>query len=89
MPTDPWLNRGAITIERKIEFFENMIEDKELIKKKKKKKKKQRNPDILLRSPIYTLYRDAMIVTNIGYRFFMDMAQNYISLYTSKKKEKE
>jgi len=88
MPTDPWLIRGVPQIENRIQFFESMIQNKELIKKKKKKKK-DRNSDILLRSPIYTLYRDAMIVTNIGYRFFVDMAQNYISLYTSKKKEKE
>ena len=88
MPNDPWLNRGVTIIERKIEFFETMIQNKELIKKKKKKKK-ECNPDILTRSPIYTVYRDAMIVTNIGYRFFMDVAQSYISLYIGKKKEKE
>jgi len=88
MPTDPWIRKGIILIENKIEFFEGMIQNKELIKKKKKKKK-ECNPDILTRSPIYTWYRDAMIVSNIGYRFFADMAQNYISLYISKKKEKE
>jgi hypothetical protein len=87
MPTDPWLNTGVGKIQNRMQFFENMIENKELIKKKKKKKK-DRNQDILTRSPIYTLYRDAMIVTNIGYRFFADIAQSYISLYT-KKKEKE
>ena len=86
MPTDPWLKKGIIRIENRIQFFEIMIKNKELIKKKKKKKK-ECNPDILTRSPIYTVYRDAMIVTNIGYRFFMDMAQNYMSLYTSKKKD--
>ena len=88
MPTDPWLNKGVPLIENKIKFFENMIEDKKLIKKKVKKKK-QCDPDILSRSPIYTWYRDVMIISNIGYSFFVDMAQNYISLYTSRKKEKE
>ena len=87
MPTDPWLNKGIGRIQNRIQFFENMIENKELMKKKKKKKK-EKDPDILARSPIYTVYRDAMIITNIGYRFFMDIAQSYISLYTSKKKEK-
>ena len=89
MPTDPWLIRGVPQIERKIEFFESMIENKELIKKRKKRKKKENNTDILTRSPIYTWYRDAMIITNIGYRFFADMAQSYISLYTNRKKEKQ
>jgi len=88
MPKDPWLNEGVIIIGKKIEFFETMIQNKELLNKKMKKKK-QHDLDILSRSPIYTLYRDVMIVSNIGYRFFMDIAQNYISLYISKKKEKQ
>ena len=87
MPTDPWLNKGIAIIENKIKFFENMIEDKELIKKKMKRKK-QCDPDIFARSPIYTWYRDTIILTNIGYKFFIDIAQSYISLYTGKKKEK-
>lgn len=89
MPTDPWLNKGVPQIEKKIQFFENMIQNKELIKKKKRKKKKEHNLDILSRSPIYTFYRDALIATNIGYKFFVDIAQSYITLYTNKKKEKE
>ncbi len=88
MPTDPWLNKGVGKIQNRIQFFENMIENKELIKKKKKKKK-EKDPDILARSPIYTLYRDAMIVTNIGYKLVVDIAQSYISLYTGKKKEEQ
>lgn len=89
MPTDPWLNRGVTILEKKIKFFESMIQNKELLKKKRKKKTKECNPDILTRSPIYTMYRDAMIITNISYRFFMDVAHSYISLYTNRKKEKE
>ena len=88
MPTDPWLNRGVGKIHNRMQFLENMIENKELIKKKKKKKK-EKDPDILARSPIYTLYRDAMIVTNIGYKLVVDIAQSYISLYTGKKKEEQ
>jgi len=88
MPNDPWLKDGIIIIGKKIQFYESMIQNKELLQKKIKKKK-QKDLDILSRSPIYTLYRDVMIVTNIGYRFFIDMAQSYISLYTSKKKEKQ
>jgi len=87
MPTDPWLNKGLPQLEKRIQFFESMIENKELMKKRRKRKK-ECNADILTRNPIYTWYRDAMIVTNIGYKFFSDIAQSYISLYTNKKKEK-
>ena len=87
MPTDPNIEKGLTYIENKIKFFESMIQNKELAKKKKKKKKKECDPDILARSTIYTWYRDAFLVTTLGYRVMVQTAQDYISMFSKKDKK--
>lgn len=78
MPDDPWIKKGLILIENKIKFFENMVENKELIRKKKKKKK-EKNSDILAKNPVYEWYRTMFFTTSFAYKMFM----NSISQYTS------
>ena len=85
MPTDPWLQVGMIHVEKKIQFFESMIHNKELIKKKVKKKK-ECNPDVLTRSMAYLWYRDAYFISTYGYRVMLRAAQGYLSLLTKKDK---
>ena len=86
MPNDPSIKKGLNIIENKIKFFEDMIQNKELIKKKPKKKK-ECDPDILARSMIHTWYRNAFFVSTIGYRMMLEAAQDYISMF-NKKEEK-
>ena len=87
MPNDPWLNSGVPIIEKKIEYLESMIQNKNLIKKRKKKQK-ECNSDVLTRSMIYTWYRDVFFISTYGYRIFLNSAQNYLSILTKNKKDK-
>ena len=82
---DPWLEKGDIALNKRIEYFESMISDKTLIKKKHKKKK-EKDPDILARSPAYEWYRTAFYTTTFGYRLLMDSISQYMSYF---KKGKE
>mgnify|MGYP003333503754 FL=1 len=72
--------------EKKIQFYETMINDKTLLQKKRKKKKVSKDPDILARSTPYEWYRNFMIVSNIGYKMMIESVQAYMSLF---KKGKE
>ena len=73
--------------EKKIQFFEYMIQDKTLLHKKvKRKKKKDKDPDILARSTSYEWYRNLMIMSNIGYKMMMESFQTYMSYF---RKDKE
>jgi len=73
--------------EKKIQFFESMINDKALLQKKHKRKKRTpKEPDILARSTSYEWYRNFMIATNIGYKMMVDSVQAYMSYF---RKEKE
>jgi hypothetical protein len=85
MPNDPWLNDGLIIIQRKINFFEEMINDKSLLKKKIKIKKEK---DALEKNTIYTFYRNIWLVTFVGYNIFCDSIKNYISMFKKEKNEK-
>ena len=89
MPKDPWLNKGKIVIENRIQFFESMVENKELLKKRIRKRKVNNLGILSSNRTIYTWYRDMIYMSTFGYRMFLISAQNYLSLYTNKKKEKE
>ena len=72
--------------EKKIRYFEYMIQDKTLLHKKvKRKKKKNKDLDILARSTAHEWYRNFMVVTNIGYKLMTDSFQAYMSFFTNKK----
>lgn len=82
---DPYIEKGEVYIENKIKFFESMIQDKSLLFKKPKKKKTKQS-DLLSRNPAYEWYRNAMFVTNFGYKMFTDSISQYMSYF---KKGKE
>ena len=86
MGPDPVLLFCQEANEKKIQFFETMINDKTLLHKKHKRKKKEKNPDILARSTSYEWYRNFMLASNIGYKMMVDSFQAYMSFF---KKGKE
>lgn len=85
MPFEPLLMLGEQMAEGRMQFFETMIQNKELLNKKHKKKK-QKDPDILARNPVYEWYRNALYVTVFSYKMFMDSVSGYMSYF---KKGKE
>lgn len=70
----------------RIEFFENMIQDKDLLKKKNKKKRKKQS-DLLSRNPVYEAYRFALFVTILGYNTMTDNMKNYFSFFKKENNE--
>ena len=86
MGPDPTLLYCQEANEKRIQFFENMIDDKTLLQKKHKRKKKEKNPDILARSTSYEWYRNFMVVSNIGYKMMIESFQAYMSYF---RKDKE
>ncbi len=86
MGPDPTLLTLQGMNEKRIQFFETMIDDKTLLQKKHKRKKKEKNPDILARSTSYEWYRNFMLASNIGYKLMVESFQAYMSYF---KKEKE
>ena len=85
MGPDPYLLSCQEANEKRIQFFENMIDDKTLINKKHKRKKKEKDPDILARSTSYEWYRNFMMASNIGYKMMIDSFQAYMSLFRKDK----
>ena len=69
----------------RIEFFENMIEDKELLNQKNKKKP-QKESDLLSKNPVWETYRLAMFASLYGYTVMTNTMKNYLAFF---KKEKE
>jgi hypothetical protein len=88
MGPDPTLLICQDMNEKRIQFFENMIDDKTLLQKKHKRKK-QENPDILARSTSYEWYRNFMMASNIGYKIMVDSFQAYMSYFYNKKGKQE
>lgn len=84
MGPDPSLITFQDGNEKRIQFFESMINDKTLLQKKHKRKKQQ-NPDILARSTSYEWYRNIMVMSNIGYKMMVDSFQAYMSLFRKDK----
>ena len=86
MGPDPTLLFCQESNEKKIQFFEYMIQDKTLLHKKiKRKKKKDKDPDILARSTSYEWYRNFMIMSNIGYKMMVESFQTYMSYFRKDK----
>ena len=81
MGDDPTLIELQERNDKKIQYFEYMIQDKTLLHKKVKKKKRDKDPDILARSTSYEWYRNIMMATNIGYKIMIDSFQTYMSLF--------
>lgn len=67
-------------------FFEDMIENKDLIKKKHKKKK-IKSQDILDKNPIYYMYRNTIMAAAFGYMFFSSSVQRYWDQFRKDKNE--
>ncbi len=86
MGPDPYLLSCQQMNEKRIQYFEMMINDKALLQKKHKRKKKEKNPDILARSTSYEWYRNFMVVSNIGYKMMVESFQAYMSYF---RKDKE
>ena len=86
MGPDPYLLACQEANEKRIQFFESMIDDKILLQKKHKRKKQEKNPDILARSTSYEWYRNFMMASNIGYKMMIESFQAYMSFF---KKDKE
>jgi hypothetical protein len=85
LKNDKGLIEGEKLVEKKIRFFESMIEDKSLLKKKVKKKK-QKESDLLARNPVYEWYRNVFLFTTVGYKIVWDSLTGYMSFF---KKDKE
>ena len=83
--TEHLLYVGDEMIDRKIQFFEYMIQDKSLLLRKPKKVKIQQS-DLLARNPLYEWYRNTLFVTTFSYKFITDSLSQYMSYF---KKDKE
>lgn len=81
---DSYLDKGEVYIDGRIQFFESMIQDKSLLVKKVKKRKVKQS-DLLSRNPVYEWYRNAMFVTNFGYKMFTDSVSQYMSYFRKDK----
>ena len=86
MGPDPYLLSCQQMNEKRIQFFESMINDKTLLQKKHKRKKKEKDPDILARSTTHLWYRNFMMASNIGYKIMIESFQAYMSYF---RKDKE
>lgn len=84
-PDDPLVIIGNELIDNRIHFFKSMISDKSLLQKKHKKKK-QKDPDILIRNPVYEWYKTAFWATTFGYKMFTDSVTQYMSYFKKGKK---
>ena len=81
MGLDPTLLALQVINDKRIQFYETMINDKTMLQKKQKRKKVSKDPDILARSTPYEWYRNFMIASNIGYKMMIDSFQAYMSLF--------
>lgn len=67
-------------------FFEDMIDNKDILKKKKSKHK-HKSEDILDRNPIYYMYRNTVMAAAFGYMYFTSSMQNYWKQFRKDKDE--
>lgn len=87
MPTEILLVVGEEMVEKRIEFYASMIEDKELLQKKHKKKK-EKDKDVLARNPVYEWYRNVFYLTVFSYKTFMHSATQYMSYFKKDNNDK-
>ena len=83
---DPGLEALEHQNKIRIDFFENNIENKELLKKKNKKKP-QSQSDLLSKNPLYESYRFMVFTTIYGYSLMVDNMKNYLSFFKKDKNE--
>lgn len=76
---------GEEMADKQIQFFENMVQDKSLLRKKHKRKKMD-DIDILAKNPIYDWYKTIFMATTFSYRMFTDSVTQYISYFKKGKK---
>ena len=76
---------GDEMVDKKIQFFEYMINDKTLLSKNPKKKKTVQS-DLLARNPVYEWCRNTVFVTTLTYKMLSDYVSSYMS-YLKKDKE--
>jgi hypothetical protein len=72
----------------RIDFFENMIENKQLLNQKSKKKKKK-DSDLLSRNPIYEAYRYTILASMYGYTIMSSAMKDYWSFFRKTNDEKK
>ena len=84
MGDDPTLLALQEMNKKKIQYFEYMIQDKSLLHKKRRKRRK-RDKDVLARGMFQEWYRNAYVVTKIGYNLMVNSVQAYMSLFTIRK----
>lgn len=68
-------------LDKRIAFFESMIEDKSILTKKVKRLK---CIDVLEKNPLLEYYRYGMYVTLFGYQIFWDSMKVYMKQYRQK-----
>ena len=71
-----------------IEFFENMIENKELLKEKPKKRN-TKDSDLLSRNPFFEAYRLTWFASLYGYTVMTETMKNYWSFFRKTKDEEK
>lgn len=86
LKNDPNLDRVDENIHKKMKFFEEMIVDKNILKHKKPKIKKQSQEDVLNRNPIYNMYKNAYMITFIGYKMMYNYMEEYMNNFYKKSK---
>ena len=87
MGPDPSLIAFQDGNEKRIQFFESMINDKTLLHKKHKRKKRTKSIDILARNPVIEWYKIAFMATTFSYKMFTDSVSQYMSYFTKKGKQ--
>jgi hypothetical protein len=84
LKNDPKVDDVEYQSKMKLQFFEDMIEDKTLLDSKPPKVKKEE--DVLDKNPVYTMYKNTMMFTMFGYKVFSDAMQTYLSAFYKKDK---
>ncbi len=87
MGDDPLLMEFQALNKKKIQFFENMIENKQFLKKKKRKTKKK-SDDFLARHPLIDIYKYAWMTTIYSCSMVMRSLKGFINLYKKDTNEK-
>jgi hypothetical protein len=77
---DPLLLEFKQRNKKRMQFFEDMIEDKSILRKKKKKIKSKHH-DLLAKHPLVDWYKYSMIITMYGYNAMLGSLKNIMSFY--------
>lgn len=85
LKNDPNLDNVDNNIRNRMKFFEEMITDKTILTTKKPKKKKSEE-DILCKNPIYNMYKNAYMMTFIGYKMMYNYMEEYMLNFYKKDK---